>query len=215
MVSGCLRNRLMVCAALALAAAAAQAAPKYEANWTSLDKRPIPAWFNEAKFGVFVCWGPYSVPAWVDQGYPEWYGWHMQYPDSPVAKFHLKNYGAQFKYEDFAPLLKAELWDPDFWADLFVKSGARYVVTTAKFHDGYCLWPCAGAEKRADQAVEQHGGRAAPRPVGRIDGGGPKTRAQNGRLLLALRMVAPALARPGQTRATSSSNTCIRNSRNW
>jgi alpha-L-fucosidase len=136
----------MVCAALALAAAAAQAAPKYEANWTSLDKRPIPAWFNEAKFGVFVCWGPYSVPAWVDQGYPEWYGWHMQYPDSPVAKFHLKNYGAQFKYEDFAPLLKAELWDPDFWADLFVKSGARYVVTTAKFHDGYCLWPCAGAE---------------------------------------------------------------------
>jgi len=131
---------------IAVATAETQAAPPYEANWASIDKRPIPAWFNEAKFGVFICWGPYSVPAWVDHGYAEWYGWNMQNPDSPTGKFHRKNYGPEFKYEDFAPLFKAELWDPDAWADLFVRSGAKYVVTTAKYHDGFCLWPCAGAE---------------------------------------------------------------------
>lgn len=118
---------------------------KYEADWKSIDRRPMPKWFNEAKFGIFVCWGPYSVPAWVDSGYAEWYGKRAEKRDSPVGRFHVKNYGENFSYEDFAPMWKAELWDPDSWADLFAKSGAKYVITTAKYHDGFCLWPCETA----------------------------------------------------------------------
>jgi len=116
---------------------------KYEPSWESIDQRPIPAWFNEAKFGIFVVWGPYSVPAYVDKGYSEWYRWRLEDKNSDTWKFHERNYGADFAYEDFAPLFKAEMWDPDFWADLFVESGARYVVTTANYHDGFCLYPSA------------------------------------------------------------------------
>jgi len=114
---------------------------RYEPVWKSLDQRPIPEWFNEAKFGIFVVWGPYSVPAYVDKGYAEWYRWRMEDKNSDTWKFHAKNYGEAFLYEDFAPLFKAEMWDPDFWTELFVKAGARYVVTTANYHDGFCLYP--------------------------------------------------------------------------
>lgn len=115
---------------------------RYEATWESLDRRPMPEWFNEAKFGIFVVWGPYSVPAWAPKGqYAEWYGFRMRQKNSPTMKFHQKTYGEDFKYEDFAPRFTAEMWDPDFWADLFVRSGAKYVVTTANYHDGFCLYP--------------------------------------------------------------------------
>jgi len=114
---------------------------KYEANWESLDTVPLPAWFNEAKFGIFVVWGPYSVPAWTDRGYAEWYGGKLASGQKPTVDFHTRNYGPDFKYEKFAEQFKAELWDPDAWADLFARSGAKYVVTTAVYHDGFCLWP--------------------------------------------------------------------------
>ena len=116
-------------------------AREYEPNWESLDTRPVPEWFNEAKFGIFVVWGPYSVPAWVDNGYAEWYGQRMRRPKDPTHGFHIKNYGADFKYEQFAPMFKAELWDPDFWADLIEKSGAKYVALTVNYHDGFAMWP--------------------------------------------------------------------------
>jgi len=115
---------------------------RYEANWESLDRRPMPEWFNEAKFGIFVVWGPYSVPAWAPKGqYAEWYGFRLQQKNSPTIKFHQKTYGEDFKYEEFASHFTAEMWDPDLWADLFVRSGAKYVVTTANYHDGFCLYP--------------------------------------------------------------------------
>ncbi|NQU26488.1 MAG: alpha-L-fucosidase [Candidatus Nealsonbacteria bacterium] len=117
------------------------AGKKYEPNFASLDTVPMPAWFNEAKFGIFVVWGPYSVPAWTDRGYAEWYGGKLDQGQKPTAEFHAKNYGKDFKYEQFAGQFKAELWDPDAWAQMFARSGARYVVTTAVYHDGYCLWP--------------------------------------------------------------------------
>lgn len=132
---------LIVIPVLAASPFAQPAGEDYAPNWESIDQRPIPAWFNEAKFGIFVVWGPYSVPAYVDKGYSEWYRWRLEDKNSDTWKFHARNYGADFAYEDFAPLLKAEMWDPDFWADLFVKSGARYVVTTANYHDGFCLYP--------------------------------------------------------------------------
>jgi alpha-L-fucosidase len=113
-------------------------------DWDVLNARPIPAWFDEAKFGIFIHWGVYSVPAWSPKGtYSEWY-WHsMQDKNGPTWKFHEKIYGADFQYQDFAPMFKADLFEPARWADLFARSGARYVTLTGKHHDGYCLWPSA------------------------------------------------------------------------
>lgn len=118
-----------------------QPARRYEPNWESIDRRPMPAWFNEAKFGIFIVWGVYSVPSYVDEGYAEWYGWRMYETGSPTWKFHQKVYPNITKYEQFAEQFRAELWDPDFWADIIVRSGAKYVVTTANFHDGFAMWP--------------------------------------------------------------------------
>ena len=118
----------------------------YEPDWQSLDTVPMPGWFNEAKFGIFVVWGPYSVPAWTDRGYAEWYGGKLDRGEKPTAEFHERNYGKDFRYEQFAEMFEAELWDPDAWAELFARSGAKYVVTTAVYHDGFCLWPSPYAE---------------------------------------------------------------------
>jgi len=114
----------------------------YEPTWESLDSRPCPEWFDEAKFGIFIHWGLYSVPAWAAKGqYAEWYWNHMKNKDGETWKFHVENYGADFKYQDFVAGFKAELFDPAQWAELFAKAGARYIVPTSKHHDGFCLWP--------------------------------------------------------------------------
>jgi alpha-L-fucosidase len=126
----------------------------YKPAWESLDKRPVPQWFEDSKFGIFIHWGVYSVPAWGPTGdsiavydkYAEWY-WSKLDKPGKVQKyfkdFHLKTYGPNFKYQDFAPMFKAELFDPDKWAELFKESGARYVVLTSKHHEGFTLWPSA------------------------------------------------------------------------
>lgn len=116
----------------------------YEPTWESLDQRPNPQWFEDAKFGIFIHWGVYSVPAWAPKDtYSEWYWNHMQNKEGPTWKFHVEKYGEKFQYQDFAPMFKAELFDPDHWADVFKRSGAKYVVLTSKHHDGFCLWPSA------------------------------------------------------------------------
>src|SRR5215472_2492121 len=80
----------------------AQAQP-YQANWDSLDKRPTPAWFEDAKFGIFIHWGVYSVPAWGPKGtYAEWYWHELHNTNSPTWKFHAQIYGKNFQYQDFA-----------------------------------------------------------------------------------------------------------------
>ena len=128
---------------------------QYQATWESLDSRPMPRWFNEAKFGIFIHWGLYSVPAWRPlskeryASYAEWYyatviGDHEFGGDA----FHKQTYGENFEYRDFGPMFKAELFDPDYWASLFQKSGAKYVVLTTKHHDGYCLWPTKSPYKK-------------------------------------------------------------------
>jgi alpha-L-fucosidase len=136
-------------------------AQQFDATWASLDNRRIPPWFEDAKFGIFIHWGVYSVPAWrkLEPGlyasYAEWYYAKVMYnPDNEGIQFHKENYGEDFEYRDFAPLFKAELFDPVYWADLFRKSGARYVVLTSKHHDGYCLWPTDSPYKKQWNAME-------------------------------------------------------------
>ena len=113
----------------------------YEPTWESLDQRPNPQWFEDAKFGIFIHWGVYSVPSWAPRDtYSEWYWNHLQDKNKATWKFHVEKYGENFKYQDFAPMFKAELFDPDQWADTFKRSGAKYIVLTSKHHDGFCMW---------------------------------------------------------------------------
>ncbi len=134
----------------ALPLSAAAAAPRYEPRWESLDQRPTPEWFADAKFGVFIHWGVYSVPAWgAREQYAEWYWNNMsnKKADNPWWQFHKKNYGENFDYRDFAPQFRCELFDADQWADLFARAGAKYIVPTSKHHEGFCLWPSAEASR--------------------------------------------------------------------
>lgn len=122
---------------------------QYMPTWESIDSRPTPQWFRDAKFGVFICWGLYSVPAWTPKGkYAEWYQYWFREKsfDGEVYDFHIRNYGRDFEFKDFAPMFKAELWNPEQWADLIKKAGAKYIVFTAKHHSGYTMWPNHQAE---------------------------------------------------------------------
>lgn len=130
-------------------------AQNYSPVWESLDKRPVPQWFEDSKFGIFIHWGVYSVPAWGPTGdsisvydkYSEWYWNKLVNKDSKVNKnfnsYHKNTYGPNFRYQDFAPMFKAELFNPDEWAKLFSESGAKYIVLTSKHHEGFTLWPSA------------------------------------------------------------------------
>ena len=110
-------------------------------TWESINQRGYPEWFSDAKLGIFIHWGVYSVPAFASkEGYAEWYYRGLMTSDDRKA-FQDSVYGKDFQYEDFVPMWKAELWNPDEWADLFKKSGAKYVLLVSKHHDGYCLWP--------------------------------------------------------------------------
>ncbi len=116
-------------------------AQTYQPNWESLDKRPTPQWFKDSKFGIFIHWGVYSVPGWSTKGnYAEWYQQGLQTTDTARQKFHKAKFGNR-TYYDLANDFKAELFNPDDWAKLFERSGAKYIVLTSKHHDGFTLWP--------------------------------------------------------------------------
>ncbi len=108
-------------------------------TWESIrENYRVPQWFVDAKFGLFMHWGLYSVPA----HHNEWYEKHMYAADSA---WHIAHFGPQdhFGYKDFIPLFTAEKFDADAWAVLFRKSGARYVIPTAQHHDEFALWDSA------------------------------------------------------------------------
>ena len=110
----------------------------FRADWESLQKYEVPEWYKDAKFGIFIHWGVYSVPAFGN----EWYPRNMYVPGSPEYKHHVATYGSQdkFGYKDFIPMFKAEHFDPAAWAELFKKSGAKYVVPVAEHHDGFAMY---------------------------------------------------------------------------
>ncbi|MBZ0256743.1 alpha-L-fucosidase, partial [bacterium] len=138
----------MVILALGLLAPVYVQAQKFEANWESLDSREIPGWYQDAKFGIFIHWGVYAVPSWAPQGeYAEWYWNRMMNHKGSTWDFHVKNYGPGFAYQDFAHMFKAEMFDPDQWADIFKNSGAQYVVLTSKHHDGFCMFKSEEANR--------------------------------------------------------------------
>lgn len=114
---------------------------RYQATWQSLSNYKTPEWFKDAKFGIFIHWGVYSVPAYIY----EWYPRHMYRQGSPEFKHHVETYGTQdkFGYKDFIPMFKAEKFNPDAWVTLFKKAGAKYVVPVAEHHDGFAMYKTA------------------------------------------------------------------------
>ena len=135
----------------------------YEPTWESLRSHPVPDWFHDAKFGIMVTWGPYSVPGWAPvtgdfpqvvakegwaawfrkNPYAEWYLHTIQIDGSPTQEYHRRTYGPHFAYDDYVPLFKAAAasWNPHSWASLFSRVGARYVVFVTKHCDSFAMWP--------------------------------------------------------------------------
>jgi alpha-L-fucosidase len=135
---------------------------KYFPEKDSLKQHMIPDWFNDAKFGIFIHWGLYSVPAFAITGvdivesmkkgienhfknnpYSEWYLNSLRIKGSPTQDYHNLTYGENFSYDDFIPIFNKEVekWNPDEMIELIQKAGAKYVVLVTKHHDGFLLWP--------------------------------------------------------------------------
>lgn len=111
---------------------------KYKDTWESLQEYQVPEWYRKIKFGIFIHWGIYSVPAFAN----EWYSRNMYIQGSPEFEHHVKTYGkhSEFGYKDFIPMFKAEQFDPEVWAQLFKDAGAQYVVPVAEHHDGFQMY---------------------------------------------------------------------------
>lgn len=136
--------------------------PSTDPVWSAL-ARPVPSWFTDAKLGVFIHWGPYSVPAWAEprgelgtipdrewfarNPYAEWYWNSLKIPDSPTAAHHRRRYG-DAPYDAFLDAWAAERFDADELVGLARLAGARYVVPTTKHHDGVALWSAPGSGSR-------------------------------------------------------------------
>ncbi|MHA1915500.1 MAG: alpha-L-fucosidase [Promethearchaeota archaeon] len=135
---------------------------KYEPSVESLNQHQVSDWYHDAKLGIFIHWGLFSVPAFADTGidlvesskrgsevhfrnnpYAEWYLNSLRVPDSSTQKYHVKTYGDEFSYDDFGPIFNEHIknWNPKEWTSLFRKIGAKYVVFTTKHCDGFLMWP--------------------------------------------------------------------------
>ncbi|XP_050412135.1 alpha-L-fucosidase isoform X3 [Patella vulgata] len=111
---------------------------RYDPTWDSIDSRPLPAWYDEAKLGIFIHWGVFAVPS-INS---EWFWERWQGSRTPeVVNFMKNNYRPDFTYADFAPQFTAEFFDANQWANMFNASGAEYIVFVSKHHEGYTNWP--------------------------------------------------------------------------
>jgi len=125
----------------------------YQPTWESLDRHKMPQWYDDAKIGLSMHWGVYSVPAWAPRekeiAYAEWYGNRMKDPGNPTFNYHQQQYGTNHPYDQFIPLWKAESYHPDEWAKFAKAMGAKYMFITSKHHDGFCLWPSKYTDRNA------------------------------------------------------------------
>jgi len=116
------------------------ASPKapFHADWNSLAAYKAPDWFRDAKFGIFLHWGVYSVPAFAN----EWYSRNMYIPTNPAYKHHVETYGSpeKFGYKDFVPMFRAEHFNANDWIELFQRAGAKYIVPVAEHCDGFAMY---------------------------------------------------------------------------
>lgn len=110
----------------------------YTDTWDSLCGHPTPVWYEKGKFGIFIHWGVYSVPAFGD----EWYPRNMYRKGSRENLHHVETYGTldKFGYKDFIPMFRGEKFDPVQWAELFQEAGAKFVVPVAEHHDGFKMY---------------------------------------------------------------------------
>lgn len=130
-------------------------------TWTSdldvLAKHESPDWFDDAKYGIFIHWGPYSVAGWGNsspyESYAEWFWWysthHPQADRSDFYDYRLRTYGADWAYDDTFPDFNASAYDPKAWVDLFADAGAKYFVITTKHHDGFALFDTGKTTNRS------------------------------------------------------------------
>jgi len=123
------------------------AAGPFQPSWESLGGYRVPSWYEDGKFGIFIHWGPYCVPAFGN----EWYPRNMYQRGSREFEHHVATYGPQssFGYKDFIPLFKAERFDADEWAGLFRRAGAQFVVPVAEHHDGFPMYDCSWTDWNA------------------------------------------------------------------
>lgn len=117
----------------------------YDGSWESLQKMPVPAWFDDGKIGIFIHWGPYSVIGYRKgaRGYAEHVPKLIYEDPAHYYPYLKKRWGAhppEFGYKDIIPEFKAEKWNPEEWAELFAEVGAKYIVLTAEHHDGWANW---------------------------------------------------------------------------
>ncbi|GAM18571.1 hypothetical protein SAMD00019534_017460 [Acytostelium subglobosum LB1] len=140
-------NRILCCTLIIASCFALYTSAQYQPNWESINSRPLPEWYDEIKFGIFIHWGTFSVPAFGNGTTAEWYWYYLNTRDDGgyVSQYHNSSFGPEFTYQSFAPMFTAHLYDPDQWADLFVRAGAKYVVLTTKHHEGFTNWPSAQA----------------------------------------------------------------------
>ena len=117
----------------------------FSATWDSLENYEIPQWYKDAKFGIFIHWGAYSVPAYGSEWYPRQMYIDAKRRGDNFFEYHKEKYGPQktFGYKDFIPQFKAEKFDAVAWSKLFKETGARYVVPVAEHHDGFPMYDCS------------------------------------------------------------------------
>ena len=117
---------------------------KYQPILESLDRHPLPEWYDDAKLGMFVDWGLSSIAGWAPQIgegaiYPDWYLWKM-YHSPRTRTYHRKTWGREFECDDFIPLFTASEYNSKYIVQLAIESGMRYIIPFCKMHDGFCLW---------------------------------------------------------------------------
>ena len=110
----------------------------FDPSWDSLSHQVCPDWYRDAKFGIFIHWGVYSVPAFGS----EWYSRNMYIQGNPCYDYHREYFGdqASFGYKELIPLFTADRFDPASWLDLFQKAGAQYLFPVAEHHDGFQMY---------------------------------------------------------------------------